>query len=247
MAAVAITFARYFLDLAPLPISEGAIASAALLLLVGINCLGVRAGGTVQSGLMVLKILAIALLVVAGLAFASAHPELTSPASRPDTAAPGMLSAIGAAMTWSCSPMAAGRRQASWPRNARSAPRPGAGVALGRRRRRDPLHLGSVRLPLCPWPYRACPIDDSGGRLDANGTRRAGRHVDRAGHRYFCAGVLEPGHADRASVYFAMAEDGLFFRKVAEVNAATRVPMLAIALQGAAAIAIALSGTTARF
>ena len=40
-----------------------------------------------------------------------------------------------------------------------------------------------------------------------------------------------------------MAEDGLFFRKVAEVNAATRVPMLAIALQGAAAIAIALSGT----
>ena len=48
-------------------------------------------------------------------------------------------------------------------------------------------------------------------------------------------------------VYFAMAEDGLFFRKVAEVNAATRVPMLAIALQGAAAIAIALSGTTARF
>ena len=35
-------------------------------------------------------------------------------------------------------------------------------------------------------------------------------------------------------VYFAMAEDGLFFRKVAEVNAATRVPMLAIACRAAA-------------
>ena len=89
MAAVAITFARYFLDLAPLPISEGAIASAVLLLLVGINCLGVRAGGTVQSGLMVLKILAIALLVVAGLAFASAHPEPDLAGEPADTAAPG--------------------------------------------------------------------------------------------------------------------------------------------------------------
>ena len=99
MAAVAITFARYFLDLAPLPISEGAVASAVLVLLVAINCLGVRAGGTVQSGLMVLKILAIAALVVAGLAFASAHPELATSARRQDSEATGMISAIGAAMT----------------------------------------------------------------------------------------------------------------------------------------------------
>jgi APA family basic amino acid/polyamine antiporter len=40
-----------------------------------------------------------------------------------------------------------------------------------------------------------------------------------------------------------MAEDGLFFRKIAEVNETSRVPVFAIALQGAAAIAIALSGT----
>ena len=44
-------------------------------------------------------------------------------------------------------------------------------------------------------------------------------------------------------VYFAMAEDGVFFRKMAEVSATTRVPVPAIALQGAVAIAIALSGT----
>jgi len=41
----------------------------------------------------------------------------------------------------------------------------------------------------------------------------------------------------------AMAEDGLFFRQVAKVNAKTRVPIVAIVLQGVAAIAIALSGT----
>jgi APA family basic amino acid/polyamine antiporter len=44
-------------------------------------------------------------------------------------------------------------------------------------------------------------------------------------------------------VYFAMAEDGLFFRQVAKVSRKTRVPVIAIVLQGAAAIGIALSGT----
>ena len=44
-------------------------------------------------------------------------------------------------------------------------------------------------------------------------------------------------------VYFAMAEDGVFFRGVAKVSERTRVPVAAIALQGAAASVIALSGT----
>ena len=40
-----------------------------------------------------------------------------------------------------------------------------------------------------------------------------------------------------------MAEDGLFFRGVAAVNARTHAPVVAILLQGAAAIVIALSGS----
>jgi APA family basic amino acid/polyamine antiporter len=44
-------------------------------------------------------------------------------------------------------------------------------------------------------------------------------------------------------VYYAMAEDGLFFRGVAHVTEKTRVPVVAILLQGLAATAIALSGT----
>jgi APA family basic amino acid/polyamine antiporter len=39
-----------------------------------------------------------------------------------------------------------------------------------------------------------------------------------------------------------MAEDGLFFRSVAYVSPRTQVPVVAIALQGALAIVIALSG-----
>jgi APA family basic amino acid/polyamine antiporter len=56
-------------------------------------------------------------------------------------------------------------------------------------------------------------------------------------------GFLSQSMLTAPRVYFAMAEDRLFFRKVAEVSATTRVPVFAILLQGAVAIAIALSGT----
>jgi APA family basic amino acid/polyamine antiporter len=56
-------------------------------------------------------------------------------------------------------------------------------------------------------------------------------------------GFLSQGMLTAPRVYFAMAEDGLFFRSVARVNAITRVPVIAIILQGVAAGVIAISGT----
>jgi APA family basic amino acid/polyamine antiporter len=56
-------------------------------------------------------------------------------------------------------------------------------------------------------------------------------------------GFLSQGMLTTPRVYFAMAEDRLFFRRVAEVSPRTRAPVFAILLQGAAAIVIALSGT----
>ena len=44
-------------------------------------------------------------------------------------------------------------------------------------------------------------------------------------------------------VYFAMAADGLFFRRVAWVDPRTRAPAVAVALQGVLSLLIALSGT----
>jgi APA family basic amino acid/polyamine antiporter len=55
-------------------------------------------------------------------------------------------------------------------------------------------------------------------------------------------GFLSQSLLTTPRVYFAMAEDGLFFRRIAQVSERTRVPVFAIALQGAAAIIIALSG-----
>jgi len=56
-------------------------------------------------------------------------------------------------------------------------------------------------------------------------------------------GFLSQAMLTTPRVYYAMAEDGLFFRAVARVHPKTRVPVLAIALQGLAAVIVAVSGT----
>src|ERR1041384_2348393 len=78
MAAVAVTFSRYFVELTHLPIAYPYLAAIVLATLTVINCLGVRAGSTVQSILMDLKIVALAALVICGLL-------LTKPASNPSS------------------------------------------------------------------------------------------------------------------------------------------------------------------
>ena len=97
MAAVTVTFARYFLELTGIHVGDWQIAVLTLLVLTVVNCFGVRAGGTVQSALMVIKIFAIALLVFAGgflvcLARVIWHPIIDQPISG------GLFSAFGAAM-----------------------------------------------------------------------------------------------------------------------------------------------------
>ena len=244
MAAVAITFARYFLDLAPLPLSEGAIASAVLLLLVAINCLGVRAGGTVQSGLMVLKILAIAVLVIGGWWFAPSHPELTAPATRPADASVGTVAAIGAAMTpvmfayggWQTASFVAAEMRDPRRDLVRALLLGVAGVVI--------LYTSVTFVCL----YALGPTGLAQSTTPAADTMRLalgekGATLIALGIAISALGFLSQGMLTAPRVYFAMAEDGLFFRKVAEVNETTHVPVVAIALQGAAAIAIALSGT----
>jgi APA family basic amino acid/polyamine antiporter len=56
-------------------------------------------------------------------------------------------------------------------------------------------------------------------------------------------GFLSQGMLTAPRVYYAMAEDRLFFRAIAKVHPKTRVPVVAIAVQGIVAVVIALSGT----
>jgi APA family basic amino acid/polyamine antiporter len=240
MAAVAITFARYFNELAHTAIPDSVVGVSALALLTLINCFGVRSGSNVQSALMVLKIAAIGMLVVVGWWLAPGSPSNNYPIFTSSTP----LSAIGAALTpvmfayggWQTASFCAGEMKNPQRDLARGLLFGVLGVillycfvafvcvhALG------PAGLAASKTPASDVMRAA--LGDRGATLIALGIAIS------------TLGFLSQGMLTAPRVYFAMAEDGLFFRQVAKVNPKTRVPVIAIILQGAAAIAIALSGT----
>ncbi len=96
MAAVAVIFASYFRALTGVNWNDSVVAAIALLALTGINCFGARAGSNVQSVLMLLKIGAIAALVIIGLAVGHSSPESEVLLGQPVSF--GLLKSIGAAM-----------------------------------------------------------------------------------------------------------------------------------------------------
>jgi len=67
-----------------------------------------------------------------------------------------------------------------------------------------------------------------------------------AGIAFSAFGFLGQSILTAPRVYFAMAKDRVFFRSVAWVHPRTRVPVIAIALQGVWAMVIALTGTYAQ-
>ena len=69
-----------------------------------------------------------------------------------------------------------------------------------------------------------------------------GAKLIAAGIAISTLGFLSQGMLTAPRVYFAMADDGLFFKGVARVHSRTRAPLVAIALQGLLAIAIAFWG-----
>ena len=240
MAAVAITFARYFGNLVQLPLPDSAVAVAVLALLTLINCMGVRSGSNVQSALMVLKILAIAALVVTGLIVAPAAAET----ARPAPATLSTLAAIGAAMTpvmfsyggWQTSSFVAGEMKDPRRDLARGLLFGVAGVVL----------LYTAVAFVCV--HVLGPTALAASKTPATEVMRLA--LGQKGATFIAVGVtistlgfLSQGMLTAPRVYFAMAEDGLFFRRVAQVSRRTRVPVVAIVLQGIAAAIIALSGT----
>ena len=245
MAAVAVTFARYFVELTYLPISSPMLAAIVLATLTVINCLGVRAGSTVQSILMVLKILAIAMLVVCGFVFASRSENPAALLDRSPSL--DLLTAFGAALVpvifsyggWQTATFIAG--EIKEPR--KNLPR---GLILG--------VVGVVVLYLAANVVYVSVLGTTG--LAASSApasdvmRRAlgdmGARIIAAGIAISTAGFLSQSMLTAPRVYFAMAKDGLFFNVVGMVHPQSRAPIVAIALQGVLAILIALLGTYER-
>src|SRR5437867_5743416 len=97
MAAVAVIFASYFRALTGADWNNSVIAAIVLLTLTAINCFGARAGSNVQSALMLLKIAAIAALVIIGFAVGGQARE-PSQAFVQTRFSFDLLKSIGAAM-----------------------------------------------------------------------------------------------------------------------------------------------------
>jgi len=242
MAAVAVTFARYLGELLALRVPEALVAVLALAALTAVNCLGVRAGNDVQSLLMVLKTLAILGLVATGLvAFGgervSLHPLLDRPPSLELVAAMGaaLVPVLFAYGGWQTSGFVMGELR----RPERDMPRAlllgVAGVVV--------LYL-SVNV-VCLRALGAAGLAAS--RAPASDVMRLA--LGERGARLIALGIvistfgfLAQGILTAPRVYYAMARDGLFFDAVGRLHPRSRVPVLAIVLQGLAAAVIAVSG-----
>jgi APA family basic amino acid/polyamine antiporter len=220
------------------------IAVVAIACLTAVNCLGVRTASTAQNLFMVLKVLALVALIACGLLIALPSGGQSGGQVAETAGAWWMVPALAAALVpvlfayggWHTTTfMAAEVRDAR-----RTLPRGlllgVAGVTV--------LYLGVNYVCL-----RVLGVEE----LAANGSpayevmRRAlggrGAALLSAGIAVSALGFLSQAVLTSPRVYFAMARDGLFFQAVARIHPRTRVPVVAILLQGAFASVIAVSGT----
>ncbi len=242
MAAVSMIFAQYFLELTHLPLADWVVAVVTLLTLTVINCLGVRAGAAVQNVLMVIKILAIVALVVCALVFVgmpqfSFTPVLDRPASLGLIAlfAAGMGPVMFAYGGWHTASFVAAEMREPKRDLAR-------GLLIG--------VLGVVVLYLavnlvCLGALGAKGLSEASAPASAVMRLALGERGARliaVGIAISTLGFLSQSMLTAPRVYFAMAEDRVFFKQVARIDPRTLAPVVAIALQGAWAAIIALSG-----
>lgn len=240
MAAVSATFAKYAVELTGIPIRDSVLAAIALAILTLINCLGVRSGTNAQNLLMLLKLAAIVVLIVAGAT--AIKPANLSPRHVVDT--DGLLLRFGAAMTpvmfayggWHTATFISGELR-----------RPKRDLVIG-------LVAGVFGVIAVYVAVNVVCVGVLGAEGLANIATPASSVMRLAlgssGARFIALGIaistlgfLSQSMLTAPRVYYAMAKDGVFFRAVGRVNGSTRVPVVAIVLQGVVAIAITLTGT----
>jgi basic amino acid/polyamine antiporter, APA family len=237
MAACSITFARYFIVLTGWQAPDWLVASVALGLLTLVNCLGVKTGGRTQSALMLMKILAIAMLVIGGLAWAgrASTRHMAESALTLGSFGAAMVPVLFAYGGWQTSNFIAA--EVKDPR--KNLPRALLIGVLGVVVLYTTVNWVCVRA-LGPQALAATPTPATAVMRLALGDR--GATFIAAAIAISTLGFLSQSILTAPRVYFAMAEDGLFFKAVARVSRRTHVPVAAIVLQSVWTIVIALSG-----
>ncbi|HEX5274105.1 MAG TPA: APC family permease, partial [Candidatus Rubrimentiphilum sp.] len=235
MAASAVAFAAYFQPVVGLKTPLWIVAAAVLLLLTFINCLGVRPGSWTQNVLMILKIGAIAAIILAGFFGPMRAPEplLQLPASG------NWLLLVGAAMVpvlfaydgWQTAPFIDEEMRDA----RRGMPRALLWGVLAVMVLYIAITLAALRM-LGPagLAHSTAPAAD----MMRNVLGSAGVRAVAAAVALSTLGYLSNAILVSPRFYYAMAEDGLFFKQLAWVHPKTQAPVVAIAVQGIIAAGI---------
>ncbi len=242
MAAVAIVFARNLNVLLGGGLNEPVAVVTTLALLAAINCIGVKAGDGAQSALGVLKLVAIAAVIVAGLLIA---PQVTTifkaaPSAPPTpdlfkTFSQALIPVVFSYGGWQTANYVAGEMKDAQKNLARA-------LLVG------VLAVVFVYLLVNLACIRALGIDRLGHTLTPVSdvlqvvAGPVGAKLAAAAVGLSAVGYLSQAMLTGPRVYFAMARDGLFFRQVGAVEAHSRAPVIAIVLQAVWTAVIALSG-----
>jgi APA family basic amino acid/polyamine antiporter len=241
MAATALIFARFTGRLLGLAAPEWMLAMAALAVLTVVNCLGVSAGSAVQSVLMVLKLGALAALVVCGLLLVP--PAAAAPVAAPSLSGLEGLSVFGTALApvlfayggWQTASFVSGELREPTRDLPRALLLGVAGVIAAY------LAVNWVCARTLGGPgLAATPAPASEIMRRALGA--PGARFIEAGIAVSTLGFLSQSMLTAPRVYYAMARDGVFFQPIGRVHPRTRVPAAAIALQGVFAMILTAWG-----
>ena len=242
-AASAVLFAGYVAPLfgahAPDP---RLLAVITLAVVTFINVLGVREGSTWQNVLVALKVLAIGALVVAGLIGPVAAPYAV--ATHLAGSSIGVLGAIGAAMLpvlfayngLQCATYIIAETKDP----ARTLPRALVIAVAVIITIYVLVNVGCLRvLGVAGLAATATPAAD----VMSHAFGSLGARLITIAIALSTLGYMSNSILLGPRIYFQMAADGLLFKQIAWVSPRTRVPVIAILLQGLFAAIIAASGT----
>jgi APA family basic amino acid/polyamine antiporter len=246
IAAVAITFARYVAALGGWsPASSTPIAVGAIVVLSGVNYFGIRPGAIVQNVFTVLKILALAGLIVAGFGLAGPSPVATL---APEDLGPGgVLRAMGVALIpvlfayggWQSTNFVAEELR----QPTRDLPRALVLGVIGVVVTYVLANAVYLRvLGLDGLATSSAPAFDVMGRLAG----RAGSTAITVGIVISTFGFLNLAVLASPRMYQAMAADGVFVRAAARLHPQHHVPAMALVIQGAWAIVLLSTKTYER-
>lgn len=241
IAAVAVTFSRYAVALFGWPDSLGPLLAAlAILSLSGINALGIRSGAWTQNLFTVLKLLAIAVLVLVAL-FGQGHAPTTALAAAPP---PNIVLALAAALV----PVLFA--YGGWQQTNFIA----AEIIEPTRTLPRALVLGVVVVVAAYLLVNVAYLRTLGAAGLATSSAPAAETMaavaGRVGERLISAGIVAStfGFLNLVilvspRVYQTMAHDGLFFPSLARLHPTWRTPVAAIVLQGGWAVILLFTRT----